>query len=195
MEDLDPNEGIIYSELLFHSLTSNTEFLTGELLYIDAAKQLVENYKYMQWKEEIDYYPLDVKTLMSRTDMTFPTVKKILRNLEDKEYIRKGCIRCPYDLLQEGYIKLPKGTGAKGRQLVFYGLLLDRSKQFNGTVDTWAYKLMELSGTTKDNVYFLIKQLKAKGLVERLKDGRLKINKPKIQNGRNHHGLSHSDKK
>ena len=84
MEDLSPNEGIVYSELLFYSLTSNQEFKTGKLLYIDQTKKMLSDYKLMGWEETIYYYPLDEKTLMKRTEMSFPTVKKVLNNLHKK---------------------------------------------------------------------------------------------------------------
>lgn len=178
-EDLSPNEGLIYSELLFCSLISNGDYRTGELLYIDAAKDLLEKYRLLNWGESITYFPLDVSTLMSRTEMTFPTVKKALAGLEEKGYIRGGDIKCPLALIEEGYLKIPKDTGLKGRQLVFYGYLLNKAARYNGIIDTWAYRFKELCGIDRDNVYFIIKQLKKKGLVERLEDGRLKINKPK----------------
>ena len=81
-------------------------------------------------------------------------------------------------MLQEGYLKIPKGTGAKGRQLIFYGFLLNRSEKYKGVIDTWAYRFKDLCGIDVDDAYFMIKQLKKKKLVERLEDGKLKINKP-----------------
>ena len=178
MEDLTPDEGLIYSELLFNSLVSNKDYKTGELLYIDSAKEELENYQTLQWQETVTYYPLDVKDLMSKTEMTFPTVKKAISSLKTKGYICGGEIKCPLALLQEGYIKIPKNTGAKGRQLVFYGFLLARSRRYKCIIDTWAYRFKKLCGTDADDVYFMIQQLKKKGLVERLDDGRLKINRP-----------------
>jgi DNA-binding MarR family transcriptional regulator len=186
MEDLSPNEGLIYSELLLYSLTSNQAYKSGELLYIDQVKDVVANYKLLGWKESIDYYPLDIKELMRRTEMSFPTVRKAMDNLIEKGYIEGSDIRCPLDLLQKGYLKIPKGTKAKGKQLIFYGFLLNRSEKYKGIIDTWAYRFKELCGVDTDDAYFMIKQLKKKGLVERLEDGRLKINKPdRNKKGRN----------
>lgn len=179
MEDLSPNEGLVYSELLFHSLTSNTQYLTGELLYIDAAKQAMRNYKDLGWDEDIAYFPMDVKTLIRYTELTFPTVKKVLTSLQEKGYIREGYIKCSLEILQAGYIKIPYSTNLKGRQLLFYAFLLDRSHGHKGTVDTWAYRFKSLCGIEEGNVYFLINKLKKEGLVERLDNGKLKINKPR----------------
>ena len=179
MEDLSPNEGLVYSELLFHSLTSNSDFLTGELLYVDAAKQVMRNYRDLGWNEDITYYPMNTKLLMKNTEMTFPTIKKILRSIEEKGYISESYIRCSLEIIQAGYIKIPHNTTLKGRQLIFYAFLLDRSYRHNSTVDTWAYRFKELCGVEEGNVYFLINKLKSLGLVERLEDGKLKINRPK----------------
>jgi len=178
MEDLTPNEGLVYSELLLNSLVSNEDYKTGELLYIDKAKDELANFQLLQWGEEVTYYELKVPILIKRTEMTFPTVKKALGELTRKEYIKGGYIKCPLNLLRDGYIKIPNGTGAKGRQLVFYGFLLDRSRRYKGIIDTWAYRFSELCGVDADDAYFMIQQLKKKGLVERLEDGRLQINKP-----------------
>lgn len=177
MEDLSPNEGLIYSELLFNSLVSNPDYKTGELLYIDAVKEEIENYHFMMWEESIPYCPLDTREIMRRTEMSFPTVKKVMAALEAKKYINDNYISCPLKLLKDGYIKIAKGTSLKGRQLIFYSFLLDRSKKYRGIIDTWAYRFKDLCGVDADDAYFMIKQLKKKGLVERLDDGRLKVYK------------------
>lgn len=182
-EDLSPNEGLIYSELLLHSLVSNRQFLTGELLYIDAAKEAMKNYRLLGWDEDIEYYPMDTATLMKHTELTFHTVKKALSSLEEKGYIRQGYIKCSLEIVDAGYIKIPYKTGLKGRQLLFYALLLDRSHRYGGVIDTWAYRFKELCGIEEGHVYFLINKLKKVGLVERTEDGKLKIYKPKKKGG------------
>lgn len=182
MEDLSPNEGLVYSELLLNSLASNRRYLTGELLYIEAAREDVENYKVLGWEEEIDYYPVDTNSLMKATELSFPTVKKIMSCLQEKGYVSQHSIKCPLELLSAGYIKIPHGTRLKGRHLIFYAFLLDRSYKHDGTVDTWAYRFKELCGVEEGHVYNMINHLKAKGLVERLEDNKLKILKPRTSN-------------
>lgn len=182
MGDLTPNEGLVYSELLFHSLVSNKDYRTGDLLYIDKVKEDMINYQLMRWEESVPYYSLSVRELMDRTELTFPTVKKAVASLESKEYIKNSYIMCPLDLLEGGYIKVLKNTELKGRQLIFYSYLVDRSRRYKGIIDTWAYRFKELCGVDTDDAYFMIKQLKKKGLLERLDDGRLKVNKPRRQN-------------
>lgn len=179
VEELSPNEGLVYSELLLHSLVSNRQYLTGELLYIDAARDAMKNFKTLGWDEDIEYYPMDVCSLMKNTELTFPTVKKALDSLREKGYIREHYIRCSLEIINGGYVKIPKKTGLKGRQLIFYAFLLDRSRGHSGTVDTWAYRFKDLCNVEEGNVYFLINKLKRKGLVERLDNGILKIYKPR----------------
>ena len=179
MEDLNHNEGLVYSELLLHSLTSNKQYLSGELLYIDAAKQDMENFRSLGMDEDIDYYPMNISVLMKNTEMTFPTIKKILSSLGEKGYVREHYIKCSLEIIKAGYIKIPYHTNLKGRQLIFYAFLLDRSHRHKGTIDTWAYRFKELCGIEESNVYFLINKLKKEGLVERLEDGKLKVTRPK----------------
>ena len=174
-EDLSPNEGLVYSELLLHSLVSNKQFLTGELLYLEAAKQVMKNYKDLGWDQDIEYYPMDTATLMKHTELTFPTVKKAISSLEEKGYICRGYIRCSLEIVNAGYVKISYKTGLKGRQLLFYAFLLDRGKGHNGTIDTWAYRFKELCGINEGHVYKMINHLKKMGLVERLEDGTLRV--------------------
>lgn len=176
--DLSPSEGLVYSELLLNSLVSNQQFLTGELLCVDAAKEAMDNYRLLGWNQDINYYPMDTRTLMRHTELTFPTVKRALASLQEKGYIGQGSIRCSLDVINAGYVKIPYNTGLKGRQLIFYAFLLDRGHGHAGTIDTWAYRFKELCGVEEGNVYFLINKLKKAGLVERLDDGRLKVFKP-----------------
>lgn len=177
-EDLSPNEGLVYSELLLNSLVSNKQFRTGELLYVEAAKDAMATYKLLGWNQDIEYYPLEVKVLMKHTELTFPTIKKVLASLQEKGYIRQGSIKCSLELINAGYIKIPYNTGLKGRQLLFYAFLLDRGHGHAGTVDTWAYRFKELCGIEEGHVYFMINKLKKEGLVERLEDGKLKVFRP-----------------
>ena len=177
MEDLSPNEGIVYSELIFYSLSQNKDYKNGEFIYFEAAENMLSLYQQLGWKESFPYFPLGIKELMRRTEMTFPTIKKILCSLQTKGYLDENYIKCSVPLLQEGYLKIPKGTGVKGKQLVFYAYLLDRSKKYKGIIDTWAYRFKELCGIDADDVYFILQCLKKKGLVERMENGKLKINK------------------
>lgn len=176
MEDLSPVEGLVYSELLLNSLLVNPEFKSGALYCKTTVElYLAENFS---WDSAVRYYSMKPKELTEKTELTYPTVRKTVMNLEEKGYIRGDQIRCPLAILNKGYIKIPYGTGLKGQQLIFYAFLLDRSYRHEHTVDTWAYRFKELCGISEDNVYFIVKQLKAKGLVQREKN-KLVVLKPK----------------
>ena len=106
LKDLSPNEGIVFSELLFHSLVSNPDYKSGEVFNIELAKDEMSRYKELQWVEDVRYYSMDYSKIMQHTEMSFPTVKKILKSLHNKNLINAYHIICPYDLLNEGYIKI-----------------------------------------------------------------------------------------
>lgn len=171
MRELSPNEGLVYSTLLSHSLMESENFLLDGTFSNDRAKLFAEdNGGY------IDYQPLSTRQIMNRTDFSFPTVKKIVENLKDKHIIGKDFILCPPELLDGGYLKVPKGTKLKGQQLLFYSYIIDLCSRYGGATDKWAYRMKEdCNLTSEDNVYFIIKQLKEKGFLERLSDRRLKI--------------------
>ena len=171
-EELSPNEGMVYSTLLLYSQIQNKDFYSSGTFSISSVEACISEYG-----DRIPYYPMPVSSLMKNTEMTFPTIKRILVSLQEKGYINQQYIRCTLEIVQAGYIKMPYNTGLKGRQLIFYAFLLDRSHRHNGAVDTWAYRFKEFCGIEENNVYFLISKLKEEGLVERLDDGRLKINK------------------
>lgn len=179
LKDLSPNEGIVFSELLFHSLVSNPDYKSGELFNIELAKDEMRRYKELQWVEYIRYYSMDYPKIMQHTEMSFPTVKKLVKSLHDKSYIGTHTISCPYNLLVGGYIKVPYNTDLKGRELLLYSLLVDRTYQHGHTVDTWAYKLAELCGIQEGHVYKIINHLKRHHLLERQEDGRLRVFKPR----------------
>lgn len=173
-DELSPVEGLVYSVLLFNSMVSNGEFARNGTLCIDKVKTYIAatNCEY------INYSPMKAIDLMNKTELTFPTVKRALSSLHEKGFIDECRIKCSHEMLNGGYMKIPYGTNLKGRQLFFYSFLLDRSYKHNNTIDTWAYRYKDLCGIDSDNAYFIINQLKNKGLVERLGNGALKIYNP-----------------
>lgn len=180
MEDLTPVEGLVYSELVLYSLASNENCCVDGMVSIERSLEEVKDIRMREFKYDFEtaYCSMKPAVLMEHTELTFPTVQKTLASLKEKGYIREGWILCPLQLIEKGYIKIPYKTHLKGRQLIFYAFLLDRSYPCKGTLDTWAYKFKELCGVNEGNVYFLINKLKEHGLVERLKDGKLQIYTP-----------------
>ena len=171
MKELTPNEGIVYSEILFHSLME-TESYTADGQF---SRELAVEGIMDDGDGCITYQPLSEARLMKRTCMSYPTVQKAVRSLKSKLIIAGNRIKCPPELIERGYIEIPPDTSLRGRMLIFYGLLLDRSAPYGGITDTWAYRYEEICGVKKDNYYWLISQLQQRGFVERLEDGRLRI--------------------
>lgn len=170
MKELSPNEGLVYSALLSHSLMESESFLADGSFSIPLARNYV-----LDNDGFIDLYPLSTKQLMKRTELTFPSVKKIMKILEHKFIIGSGFIKCPVELLDKGHMNIPPETGLKGQQLIFYGYLIDLCRTHGGVTDRWASRMKDDCGlNSEDNVYFLIKQLKEKGFAERDSKGRLR---------------------
>lgn len=180
MEDLTPVEGLVYSELILHSLASNENCCIDGMVSIERSLEEVKDIRMREFKYDFEtaYCPMKPAVLMEHTELTFPTVQKALASLKEKGYIREGWILCPLQLIEKGYIKIPYKTHLKGRQLIFYAFLLDRSYSYGGTLDTKAYRLEKLCDINENNVYALINRLKAHGLVKRLENGKLQIHTP-----------------
>lgn len=173
---LSPNEGLVYSALLSHSLMTSEHFDVDGDFDVELAKAYIHDNLEIEGKECISYDPISTRRLARLLNMSENTVRKIKDDLENKHHlIHRGLILCPLRLLDMGFIDVDIELGLKGLQLLFYGLLRDRSRLLHGTIDTWAVRLAELMGVSKKDIYNLLSILQRKGLVERLKDGKLKI--------------------
>lgn len=177
MRELSPNEGLVYSALLSHSLMSISEcFDVDGSFSIANARAILSECMDDEGIGLIDYSLISTRRLARHLSMKEDTVRKIKADLKDKHcLIGYSVIKCPLELLDYGYIDIPPDTKLRGRQLAFYGLLRDRSSMYQGVIDTWAVKLAEIAGTTKSSIYKMLSQLEKKGYVERLDDGKLKI--------------------
>lgn len=170
LAELSPNEGILYSALVYKSL-SVPECFSPDGKFSD-------EYAIAYAEDSDNFIALcdsNVTQLSKQTEMSRQTVRSCLFGLRSKYLMSSDVISCPSALISQHYLTIPPGTGLKGQQLLFYGLLLHKSQLYGGTVDSWAYKLAEQSGLTIDNVYVLIHILHRKGFIRRLDDGRLKI--------------------
>lgn len=173
---LSSSEGIVYSVLLSHSLLSYAEaFDTDGKFNIKNAKELIKDTSYSAGFEAIYYEKMSISKLAEKVEMTRPAVRKILADLKTKGAIKDGFIRCPLRILEKGFMKLPPKTKLKGSQLTFYALLLERSRRYNGTIDTWASRLAKLAGITKTNAQSIINILEKKGFLKRLENGKLLV--------------------
>lgn len=173
---LSPNEGLVYSALLSHSLMTSEYFETDGSFSVEHAKAFIMENMEHTGMECIDYSPISTRKLARILRMKEDTVRKIKDDLSRKHHlIGFSVIICPLELLDAGYIDIPPDTCLKGRQLALYGLLKDRSRLYNGIIDTWASRLADIAGINKGNVHRIIAELQKKGFVERLEDGKLRI--------------------
>ena len=176
MEELSPNEGLVYSALLSHSLMVSEFFDLDGKFCPEYAKAAIQEHIEECSVEYIEYQPLSVNRLAKHLEMTRNSVRKILQDLRNKyRLFTDEIILCPSELIDAGYIDIPSGTKLKGLQLVYYGLLKDRSSLYRRVIDTWAYRLAELAGIDKKAVYNLLTILHKKGFVVRRDDGKLRI--------------------
>ena len=180
-EKLSANEGILYSELIYRSLLTD-EFMFNGKFSPELAKGYLQHIEDKGRLPYIDMCPFNVSRLADRLEMSRPAInrnkeKLIKKRLLIPRSLSKGdyFILCPSKILDGGYINLPMETGLSGRQLVFYGCLLDRGQYHAHTVDTWAKRLGEIYGLNEENVFSLIRILKKAGYVERLPNGKLNV--------------------
>lgn len=168
---------LVYSTLVGYSLMQADNLFDpeGEFDYQyarDAIKDLTGNGEYY-----IDLAYLSVSTLAKKLGMTPQNVRLTLNTLDEKGFIKRisDAIYCPVNLLDEGFFDVPNDTSLKGWQLIDYAFMKDRSRAYFGYIDTWASRLAEMLHTTEGNVYMTIKRLKAKGFLERQKNGKLLV--------------------
>lgn len=176
-EKITGSMALMYSTLVGNSLLRYGEVFDADGNFdYDCAKQTINdltdggNYY-------IDYYPMKVCKLAKKLGMTPYNVRLTLERLDQANYIGivSQSIYCPVNLLDEGFMKVPDDTNLKGWQLIDYAFMKDRAYEYYGEIDTWASRLAEMLHTSRENVYMTIKRLKAKGYVERLPNGNLRI--------------------
>ena len=176
MKSLSPNEGLVYSALLSHSLMTSEHFDVDGNFDVGLAKTFIADNLETYGVECIDLNPVSTRKLSKVLGMKEDTIRRIKLDLRQKHHlISSAYIICPPELLGKGYIDIPSGTRLKGRQLTFYGLLKDRSSRYDGVIDTWTSRLADMAGIENTNAHKLIAELQKKGYVKRLDDGKLKI--------------------
>lgn len=80
------------------------------------------------------------------------------------------------DFTTRGYFELVKKDKLKGDLLIFYSYLLEKSKRYGYSIDTYKYKLAEEFGKTQIAITKLLNRLYKVGLASRLPNGKLLIN-------------------
>lgn len=176
MGELSANDKIVYSALLFHSISNTAEHYDEEGVFDKSALLEIIEYNYDRDNRcEVFYIPPSINKLSEVTEMTRNTVRKCIYNLTYKHGLISGeHLACPSQLAEMGYVDYPS-RHLKGKQLVFYLYLKDRSYLYNGVIDTWAVKLAEGINTNKKSVYNMLYILEENGIVQRLSNNKLWI--------------------
>ena len=164
---------VSYGEAFVYSLLLDRSIMRGQFYDVDGSFSMellrfeIEEFRQQGMGEYIFMQELTTKYISDHTEITPQNVRIILKSLREKRIIREDMISCPLRLLEHGYINLPEGTSLKGSQLICYGLILDMSKRYNGTISTWASELGRILGITETNVHSILSILHKKGFVKR----------------------------
>lgn len=175
MEGLSANEGIVYSTLVYKSL-SNPEYFDAEGNFcLGMATAYIEDKLAIEGTENIPKSNISLHKLAKEVEMSRDSVRRILASLRQKKLTGGDFIICPIAMLLENYLTLPNKTYLKGQQLLFYAYLKNRSLPYHGVIDTWASKLADDCNISKRNAYAILHILHEKGFVERLDSGNLMV--------------------
>lgn len=175
MDMLTINEKLIYSSLISHSVRmSEYLFEDGQLdsEYLHSCLDLHSN---EQGYARLPLIQPALKEMAREMGIARNTLKKALNRFKKIKLITNEGIACHKELFDSGYMELPNIPEVKGQLLLFYTFLEYRSRFFGGTLDTYTYKLAELTGFSKRSITNMLCRLHACGLVDRLPDGKLKI--------------------
>lgn len=171
-KNLTPNERMMYSFLV-----SKTIAQMGE--HFDFEKHLMLNdlYDFLQEKNNrLNVYEISYKKLADELNISFQSAINGYRSLIANKYIVNGEIYISKELIENGYFIIPEIHRLKGEALLFYSFLKDRSRKYDGEIDTYRYKLAELFGVKEPTIKQLLSKLYKFRLIERLNNGKLKIN-------------------
>lgn len=179
-EDITPAEGIVYSELIYQSFSCMSEVYDEEGRFDDkSARAQIQDSIDLYGEARIVCCPINITKLADKVEMSLPTIRKTIQKFKRNGILKGNYIQCPLGLFDSKYFRIPKGTNLKGRQLVFYGYLLNLQTIYKGPVSDWAYKMRKDCGIAENYIYFLIHELSEKGWVKRLENNKLAVYKPK----------------
>lgn len=162
----------------YRKLFSMRDVLTGSAALVYSfliSKAFLRKDKEVTEYECLAYKPYTRPEIAKKTGMSERNVRLVMKELEVLGLIKDNFVYVTPDLCKGGFVRVPLGTKLKGWQLIFYSFLLDRSRYFGGSIDTWASRLAELTNTSQENIYVLINVLKSKGFLERDKNMRLVV--------------------
>lgn len=173
MGNLTPNEAIMYSFLASKTISS----LGADIFDFNGRLDTYELEQYLKDNNSrIELVKFSYKQLSEELNISFQSAMNGIQSLKDCKIITDNKIFIPPALVEKGYFELPNNSNLKGLSLIFYSFLKDRARKRDGYIDAYRYKLAELFSVSEPMVKKLLSKLYKLELIERLPDGRLKIN-------------------
>nr|DAW10738.1 MAG TPA: hypothetical protein [Caudoviricetes sp.] len=169
-----PNEKIIYSFLIYKSITLIDCAFTSDGTELDY-NEIVNT---LEWDNVVTMYSISQRKLANALGIANKSVFNALKTLDYYSDInlKQSLIKIQPKIIKGKFFPLLLESGLKGELLIFYSYLKHKSEYFGGTIDTFKYKLAEEFHTTKIAVTNMLNRLYRKGFAERLENGKLKIN-------------------
>lgn len=177
LNELSPNEKILYSFLVAKSVTNIDEIFcaNGQTIKQDELLQYLEDSGNLISLKYFSNSCLSRELHFSRRGVIdcMATLKDI--GLITIDQYSETSILTSWEIITSGYFELKKSEQLTGDLLVFYSYLCDKAKFHNCLIDTMKYKLAEDFGKTKVAITKLLNRLYKLGLAERLDNGKLLI--------------------
>lgn len=166
---------VLYRSLLHDKrLTSNDKILLSYLLY----------------SKRND---LGCKNLSTKLGMSRATIYNSINHLKALSIINDALFVLDKTITQNGYfhLRMDLAKEISGKLLIFYSWLYERAQHYNGTIDTFSYKIAELFGEKENNIRTMLCRLAEKGYVKRIETedrryGKLKILNKRLLSAQNH---------
>lgn len=172
----ETNDKIIYSYLVYKSLTAIDGVFANEENSFDfdvAGDYLAEN----SYMEMLNISPYKIAKDLGMSVNTIKSRMEVLRKI--------GAIKWDDDFLCVGYIKeiktsyyfeLLSESKLKGEKLIIYSYLKHKSKDYKGIIYTFDKKQADEFCISKKHYQKVLCELYKDGFIERLNNGKLKIN-------------------
>lgn len=166
---LTPNERIVYSYLIYKSITYiDSAFSSdGSELDINVINDTLESERY------IAMHKISYRKLADELCMSPRSVIDILHDFKFYGIIDGDDIHVPVEIVNGGYFPICFRDGLNGKLLIFYSYIKNKSEKFGGQIDTFKWKLAEELKTTKIAITNMLNRLYKLKLAKRLSNGNL----------------------